>query len=510
MDQLLVLATDPSAWLALVTLVVMEVVLGVDNLVFIALLSSRLPSQQGAKARRIGIGLSLVFRLLLVAGAAYVVRLTTPLFTIIGQSFSWRDLILIGGGLFLVFKATTEVHHTIDRAETASAARSKAATFAATVAQLFLLDLVFSIDSIITAVGMTEHVPIMIAAVIIAVVVMLVAAGPLADFIHRNPTIVMLALGFLLLIGATLIADGFGYHFPRGYVYSAMAFSATVESLNMLARKRPSRRATASPAHPILSAERDAEVRGKRAASTEADPHDFGAAEEVLNDAARRVNAVSRRRMAFSHVIYTSGFFFLTLAFALTAVVALTLRFAGGPQVLKVAVGPADGDNAKLIGAIARHLDSDGGRIRFVVLPVDDLEQSAKALEQGRADLAVIRSDIAIPQNGATVVILHNDIAVLAAPAGSAITKVTDLFKKRVGLFPDDRELSAPRCNPRRVRNRSRDSSAYHAVRRRFGDNCIAEGGRCDTQCRSVTRSLDRNRDGRLGVSNSSPCFDPG
>jgi predicted tellurium resistance membrane protein TerC len=169
MDQLLVLATDPSAWLALVTLVVMEVVLGVDNLVFIALLSSRLPSQQGAKARRIGIGLSLVFRLLLVAGAAYVVRLTTPLFTIIGQSFSWRDLILIGGGLFLVFKATTEVHHTIDRAETASAARSKAATFAATVAQLFLLDLVFSIDSIITAVGMTEHVPIMIAAVIIAV-----------------------------------------------------------------------------------------------------------------------------------------------------------------------------------------------------------------------------------------------------------------------------------------------------------------------------------------------------
>jgi hypothetical protein len=151
MDQLLVLATDPSAWLALVTLVVMEVVLGVDNLVFIALLSSRLPSQQGAKARRIGIGLSLVFRLLLVAGAAYVVRLTTPLFAIIGQSFSWRDLILIGGGLFLVFKATTEVHHTIDRAETASAARSKAATFAATVAQLFLLDLVFSIDSIITA-----------------------------------------------------------------------------------------------------------------------------------------------------------------------------------------------------------------------------------------------------------------------------------------------------------------------------------------------------------------------
>jgi predicted tellurium resistance membrane protein TerC len=491
MDQLLVLATDPSAWLALVTLVVMEVVLGVDNLVFIALLSSRLPSQQGAKARRIGIGLSLVFRLLLVAGAAYVVRLTTPLFTIIGQSFSWRDLILIGGGLFLVFKATTEVHHTIDRAETASAARSKAATFAATVAQLFLLDLVFSIDSIITAVGMTEHVPIMIAAVIIAVVVMLVAAGPLADFIHRNPTIVMLALGFLLLIGATLIADGFGYHFPRGYVYSAMAFSATVEGLNMLARKRPSRRvvrakATASPAHPIASAERDAEVRGKRAASTEADPHDFGAAEEALNDAARRVNAVSRRRMAFSRVIYTSGFFFLTVAFALIAVVALTLRFAGEPQVLKVAVGPADGDNAKLIGAIARHLERDGGRIRFVVLPVDDLAQSTKALEQGRADLAVIRSDIAIPQNGATVVILHNDIAVLAAPAGSTITKVTGLFKKRVGIYPATTSNAALLDVILAEYEIAPETVQHIMLSGRFGDNCIAQGGRCDTHCRSV------------------------
>ena len=143
-----------------------------------------------------------------------------------------------------------------------------------------------------------------------------------------------------------------------------------------------------------------------------------------------------RRRMAFSHVIYTSGFFFLTIAFALIAIVAVTLRFSERTQVLKVAVGPADSDNAKLIGAIARHLERDGGRIRFVILPVDDLAQSAKALEQGRADLAVIRSDIAIPQNGATVVILHNDIAVLAAPAGSTITKAAALLKKRVGLFP--------------------------------------------------------------------------
>ena len=145
---------------------------------------------------------------------------------------------------------------------------------------------------------------------------------------------------------------------------------------------------------------------------------------------------LSRRRMAFSHVIYTSGFFFLTIAFALIAIIAVTLRFSERTQVLKVAVGPADSDNAKLIEAIARHLERDGGRIRFVILPVDDLAQSAKALEQGRADLAVIRSDIAIPRNGATVVILHNDIAVLAAPAGSTITKASALLKKRVGLFP--------------------------------------------------------------------------
>jgi predicted tellurium resistance membrane protein TerC len=216
----------------------MEVVLGVDNLVFIALLSSRLPPKEGAKARQIGIGLSLLLRLVLVTGAAYAVRLTAPLFTIFTQSFSFRDLILILGGLFLVFKATTEIHHTIDPIETAEAARPHRATFPVTAGQIVLLDLVFSIDSIITAVGMTEHIPIMIGAVIIAVMLMLVASGPLANFIRRNPTIVMLALGFLLLIGATLIADGFGFHFPRGYIYAAMAFSAMVEALNMLARKR--------------------------------------------------------------------------------------------------------------------------------------------------------------------------------------------------------------------------------------------------------------------------------
>lgn len=236
-NQLLMLAADPSAWLALITLVAMEIVLGVDNLVFIAVLSSRLPPRQAPKARRIGIGLSLIFRVMLLAGAAYVVHLTVPLFAVFGRSFSWRDFILIAGGIFLVFKATTEIHHTIDPSER-NDALPRTGTFAATTGQIVLLDLVFSIDSIITAVGMTEHVPIMIGAVLAAVTAMLIAAGPLSNFIHRNPTILMLALSFLLLIGATLIADGFGYHFPKGYIYTAMVFSGAVEGLNMLARNR--------------------------------------------------------------------------------------------------------------------------------------------------------------------------------------------------------------------------------------------------------------------------------
>lgn len=238
MAPLLELATDPSAWLALAALIAMEIVLGIDNLVFVALLSSKLPAAQAGKARGVGIGLSLIFRVLLLAGAAYTVHLIAPLFIVLGKAFSWRDLIMIAGGLFLVFKATREIHQAVDPAETAGAMRPKSRAFAATVGQIVLLDLVFSIDSIITAVGMTDQVAIMIIAVIAAVTVMLIAAGPLAKFIHRNPTIVMLALGFLLLIGTTLIADGFGYHFPKGYIYTAMAFSGAVEALNALARKR--------------------------------------------------------------------------------------------------------------------------------------------------------------------------------------------------------------------------------------------------------------------------------
>lgn len=243
MDSLVTLAATPEAWVALATLIVMEVVLGIDNLIFISILTNKLPEHQRARARRIGIGLALVLRLVLLGTVAIIVQLTTPLFTLFGHGFSWRDLILIAGGLFLVWKATKEIHHNVDP-DPGDDMFTGAATigFTAAITQILLLDLVFSIDSIITAVGMTPHVPVMVIAVVVAVGVMLLAADPLGEFIGRNPTIVMLALGFLLLIGTTLIADGFGVHVPRGYVYAAMGFSALVEALNMLGRRARAKR----------------------------------------------------------------------------------------------------------------------------------------------------------------------------------------------------------------------------------------------------------------------------
>ncbi|HEX2727791.1 MAG TPA: TerC family protein [Beijerinckiaceae bacterium] len=238
-EQLLALATDPAAWAALVTLIVMEVVLGINNLIFISILTNRLPEHQQTKARRIGIGLALILRLGLLGTIAFIVQLTQPLFTAFGHGFSWRDLILIGGGAFLVWKATTEIHHNVDPDHGPGIFDSDAVvlSFTSAIFQILLLDLVFSLDSIITAVGMTDDVPIMVVAVIVAVTVMLLAADPLANFINRNPSIVMLALGFLLMIGMTLMAEGFGAHVPKGYIYAAMAFSAAVEGLNMLARR---------------------------------------------------------------------------------------------------------------------------------------------------------------------------------------------------------------------------------------------------------------------------------
>jgi predicted tellurium resistance membrane protein TerC len=247
MSDFLVLMSDPAAWAALATLIAMEVVLGIDNLVFISILTNKLPEEHRTKARRIGIGLALFLRLALLGTVAFIVQLTQPLFTLFGHGFSWRDLILIGGGLFLLWKATKEIHHNVDPDPGPDLFDSKTAslTFGSAIVQILLLDLVFSVDSIITAVGMTDHIPIMVIAVLVAVAVMLMAADPLSRFIETNPTVVMLALGFLLMIGMTLIAEGMGVHVPKGYIYAAMAFSVAVEALNMLSRRARRRRAEA-------------------------------------------------------------------------------------------------------------------------------------------------------------------------------------------------------------------------------------------------------------------------
>lgn len=239
MDALLTLAADPAAWVALLALIAMEVVLGIDNLIFVAILTNRLPENQRQSGRRIGIGVALILRLALLGLIAFIVTLTAPVISIYGRSFSWRDLILIAGGLFLVWKATKEIHHRVEAEPGPDLFdhQDYGLGFAAAIAQIVFLDLVLSFDSIITAVGMTEHLPIMIIAVIVAVLTMFVAVTPLANFINKHPTIVMLALGFLLMIGMALIADGFGAKVPKGYIYAAMAFSALVEGLNMLERR---------------------------------------------------------------------------------------------------------------------------------------------------------------------------------------------------------------------------------------------------------------------------------
>ena len=254
MDAISTLLADPAVWVALITLVVMEVVLGIDNLIFISILSNKLPEQHRARVRRIGISLALIMRLVLLSGIAWIVGLTAPVFDLgiagpVGAHgepafetiFSWKDLILLAGGLFLLWKATKEIHHTMDPVPTHDLLNKKdvvVANVGSAIVQIVLLDLVFSVESILTAVGMTDHLPVMVISVLVAVAVMMVAADPLANFIAKNPTVVMLALGFLLMIGTVLIAEGFGVHVPKGYIYAAMAFSALIEGLNMVARKR--------------------------------------------------------------------------------------------------------------------------------------------------------------------------------------------------------------------------------------------------------------------------------
>ncbi len=260
------LLTSPAAWMALLTLIVMEVVLGIDNLVFVAILSNKLPEAQRQRTRRIGIGLALILRLLLLTTISWIVGMTAPVIDLglsgapdahgnpsFETAFSIRDLILIAGGIFLLYKATTEIHHSVDSAESDSPLdktnSQKSLGFTAAIVQILFLDLVFSIDSILTAVGMTDELPIMICAVIVAVGVMLLAADPLSNFIAKNPTVVMLALGFLLMIGFVLIADGLGVHIPKGYIYTAMGFSAAVEALNIWSRKASGKREGDSAGH---------------------------------------------------------------------------------------------------------------------------------------------------------------------------------------------------------------------------------------------------------------------
>ncbi|HEX4943299.1 MAG TPA: TerC family protein [Usitatibacteraceae bacterium] len=235
--------TDPQIWLSLVTLCALEIVLGIDNLVFIAILTGRLPEHQRSLGRKVGLALALVTRLMLLATLAWIVGLTQPVFTIAGKDFSWRDIILIAGGLFLLYKATVEIHEMIEKEEgdPDKAEGAAGVTFKGVVIQIAIIDIIFSLDSVITAVGMADHLWVMVVAVVMAMLIMIAASDPLANFVSAHPTVKMLALSFLLLIGVVLIADGLGVHVPKGYIYFALAFSVAVETLNQWARRRRKR-----------------------------------------------------------------------------------------------------------------------------------------------------------------------------------------------------------------------------------------------------------------------------
>ena len=241
------LLQDPQTWVALLTLTALEIVLGIDNLIFLSIVSGRLPVHQQRAARQIGLALALLGRLALLFSLTWIIGLTEPVLSVIGFGISWRDIVLLVGGLFLIVKGTMETHHMLEGHDEEAGVGT--VTFAAAVAQIIFLDVVFALDSIITAVGMTDLLPVMVIAVVIAMVVMLVAANPVGDFVNAHPTVKMLALTFLLLVGMALVADGLHFHIPRGYLYFAIAFSAAVEALNLLAaraRKKRRLRLTAS------------------------------------------------------------------------------------------------------------------------------------------------------------------------------------------------------------------------------------------------------------------------
>jgi predicted tellurium resistance membrane protein TerC len=251
---MLELLYDPNVWAAFLTLTAMEIVLGIDNIVFISVLVSRLPKEQADRARKLGLALALIFRILLLLVISWIISLTQPAFDIMGFAPSWKDLILIAGGAFLVYKATHEMHAEIEEPheEEDNLKKQASMAFAAIISQIIVIDLVFSIDSIVTAVGMADQVEVMIAAVIVAVGVMFVASGPVADFVAKHPTTKMLALAFLLLIGTSLVADGLGFHIPKGYIYSAMGFSVLVEAINIIAKERKLR-SRAAAGHPAAA-----------------------------------------------------------------------------------------------------------------------------------------------------------------------------------------------------------------------------------------------------------------
>ncbi len=238
MSNILSLLTDPASWAALATLIAMELVLGVDNLVFLALVTARVAPERQAAVRRLGLSVALILRLVLLGALAGLVGLTRSLFVLFDHGFSLRDLVLLAGGFFLIFKATQEIHEHVEGREGEGGASASKLSFAAAVVQIVALDIVFSVDSIVTAVGMTDEFPIMAAAVMFAILAMGFAAGPLSRFIQGHPTLVMLALSFLLMIGMVLVADGFGLHVPKGYIYAAFLFSGAVEALNTLRRVR--------------------------------------------------------------------------------------------------------------------------------------------------------------------------------------------------------------------------------------------------------------------------------
>jgi predicted tellurium resistance membrane protein TerC len=231
------LLTSPEAWAALLTLTVLEIVLGIDNVIFLSVIVSRIPQAQAKRARQIGLALALVFRILLLSLLVWLIGLTQDILTLRGMGFSWRDIILIGGGLFLIAKATHEIHAEVESRDEMSDGAPKAGAFFWVIVQIIVIDLVFSLDSIITAIGMAQDLEIMIAAVVIACLIMYLSSGPVARFVSEHPTTKMLALAFLVLIGVALVADGFKFHIPRGYIYFAIAFSAAVEFFNVLAKR---------------------------------------------------------------------------------------------------------------------------------------------------------------------------------------------------------------------------------------------------------------------------------